>query len=271
MEENVLNTGRRFSLGIIFLAVTLGIYVTTQSMNRGDESLPDGVGSSPLENGAGYDATGTGLSLGALTEKTEYMCGEEITVECVIFNDAPYAVNTTPPTLMGTTSYSKADPDSKIMTACDISWASRDFEVPANSRKTIITLSFRCDTVGEFVIDVHGYPLIEVLVGIPHAWIMANRVGEGWTGRYRDVNRTDIESFPHLVKAMEEDAAATGLGLVHADHMTSCPAKEAIETVEFFGEEYQPDLGYYGYKVVLEDGRKYLYFIRFSWETPIVS
>ena len=51
---------------------------------------------------------------------------------------------------------------------------------------------------------------------------------------------------------------------MHADHMTRCPAKEAIEIVEFFGEKYQPDLGYYDYKVVLDDGRKYLYSIRFS-------
>ena len=109
------------------------------------------------------------------------------------------------------------------------------------------------------------------MVGVPHAWIMANRVGEGGTGPYRDVNRTDIDGFPHLIEAMEEDAAARRRHLVHADHMTSCPAKEAIELVEFFGAEYQPDLGYYDYKVVLEDGRKYLFNIRFSWETPIVK
>lgn len=267
----MMSTGRRFSLGIIFLAVALGIYVTSQSMNRVEEGLPDEAGSSLLEDGGGYEATGTGLSLDAITEKTEYMCGEEITVECVVINDSPRAVNTTMPSNVGATTYSKADPDSKIRTACDISWVKREIEIPANSRKTITTFRFRCETVGEFVIDVHGYPLIEVMIGVPHAWIMANRVGEGGTGPYRDVNQTDVNDFTHLVKAMKEDAAATRWGLVHADHMTQCPAKEAIEIVEFFGEEYQPDLGYYDYKVVLDDGRKYLFSIRFSWETPIVK
>ena len=267
----MMNTGRRFSLGIIFLAVTLGIYVTTQSFNRVNEGLLDEAGSSLLEDGGSYEATGTGLSLDAITEKTEYMCGEEITVECVVINDSPRAVNTTMPSNVGATTYSKADPDNKIRTACDISWVKREIEVPANSKKTITTFRFRCNVEGEFVIDVHGYPLIEVMVGVPHAWIMANRVAEGGTGPYRAVNRKDIDGFPHLVKAMKEDAAAIRRGLVHADHMTPCPAKEAIEIVEFFGEEYQPDLGYYDYKVVLDDGRKYLYSIRFSWETPIVS
>ena len=224
-----MNIGRKFSLGIIFLSIILGIYVTTQSMNRVDEGFPDEAGSSLLEDGGSYEATGTGLSLDAITEKTEYMCGEEITVECVVINDSPRAVNTSMPSTVGATTYSKADPDNMIRTACDISWVKREIEVPANSRKTITTFRFRCDVEGEFVIDVHGYPLIEVMVGIPHAWIMANRVAEGGTGPYRDVNQTDVNDFTHLVKAMTEDAEATRRGLAHADHMTRCPAKEAIE------------------------------------------
>ena len=128
----MMNKGRRFSLGIIFLAVALGIYVTTQSMNRVDEGLPDEAGSSLLENVGSYEATGTGLSLDAITEKTEYMCGEEITVECVVINDSPRAVNTTMPSNVGATTYSKADPDSKIRSACSISWVKREIEVPAN-------------------------------------------------------------------------------------------------------------------------------------------
>lgn len=270
MEEDALNTGRKFSLGIIFLAVTLGIYVITQSMNRVGESLPDGVGSSLIENGAGYEATRTGLRLSAITEKTEYMCGEEITVERVIFNDAPYAVNTTMPSNMGATTYSKADPDSKIRTACDISWASSEVEIPANSRKTITTLSFRCDTVGEFVIDVHGYPLIEIMVGIPHAWILGGRTGGG-SGTRILVNESDLSQFPHLLEAFEANAEAKSIGYVHADHMTYCPANEVMRIIEFFGEEYDQGINWYGFKLVLEDGSMYSFGMNFDWIPPLVD
>ena len=93
--------GRKFSLLTLLLAATLGIYVASQSMNRGNDSPLDESVFSPLDQEGSYKATGTGLSLGALTEKTEYKCGEKITVECVIFNDAPYAVNTTMPSKRG--------------------------------------------------------------------------------------------------------------------------------------------------------------------------
>ena len=85
------------------------------------------------------------------------------------------------------------------------------------------------------------------------AWILGGRTGGG-SGVHVPVNGSDLSQFPHLLEAFEEDARATA---VHADHMTYCPASEAIRMIEFFGEEYTQGIDWYGFKLVLEDGSIY--------------
>ena len=114
---------------------------------------------------------------------------------------------------------------------------------------------------------VHGFPETEVLVGIPHAWILGGKTGGG-SGLRHEVNMSDLNQFPHLIEAFEEDARAIA---VHADHATYCPAKEAMTIIEFFGEEYATGVGHYWYKLTAEDGSFYTVSIMFSWEPPIID
>lgn len=99
------------------------------------------------------------------------------------------------------------------------------------------------------------------------AWILGGRVGGG-SGTRIEVNESDLSQFPHLLEAFEEDEKTTA---VHADHMTVCPASEAIRIIEFFGKRYSRSVNSYGFKMVLEDGRMYSFGIRFSWVPPLVD
>jgi len=256
---------RRFSLGVLTLAFILGVFVMSHSMRlrrRKSATEPE------LESDAAIPWKGvTQLRLGVITDKTEYKLGEEITAECVVINDSPYPVKIRPPVNMGATSYSRADPDDKLGQSVSITWAEREIEIPPNSTVVLHDFHFRCDEIGGFVIDVHGFPETEVLVGIPHAWILGGKTGGG-SGFRHDVNMSDLNRFPHLIEAFEEDARAIA---VHADHATYCPAKEAIAIIEFFGEEYLTSLRHYGFKLTTEDGSFYSFSIMFSWEPPIVA
>ena len=99
------------------------------------------------------------------------------------------------------------------------------------------------------------------------AWILGGRTGGG-SGIRIPVNESDLSQFPHLLEAFEEDEKATA---VHADHMTYCPASEAIRMIKFFGEEYSKGIDWYGFKLVLEDGRMYSFGLKFSWIPPLVD
>jgi len=99
------------------------------------------------------------------------------------------------------------------------------------------------------------------------AWILGGRTGGG-SGIRIPVNWSDLSQFPHLLEAFEEDERATA---VHADHMTYCPASEAMRIIEFFGEEYTQGIEWYGFKLVLEDGSMYSFGMRFSWIPPLVD
>ena len=101
------------------------------------------------------------------------------------------------------------------------------------------------------------------------AWILGGKTGGGSGFRY-DVNMSDLQQFPHLIEAFDEDAKASARGGVHADHTTYCPAEEAYRIIEFFGEEYLTDERNYGYTVTSEDGSFYSFSITFGWAPSIV-
>jgi len=221
-----------------------------------------------LDSDAATPRTGVyQLRLGVITDKTEYKRGEEIIAECVVINDLPYPVKIKPPVNMGATSYSRADPDNKIGQSVSITWAESEIEIPPNSTVVLHRFRFRCDEIGGFVIDVHGFPETEVLVGIPHAWILGSKTGGG-SGFRHDVNMSDLNRFPYLIEAFEEDARS---GYAHADHATYCPAEEAMAIIEFFGEEYATGVGHYWFKLTAEDGCFYTISIMFGWEPPIID
>ena len=256
-------TERRFSLGVLALAFILGALVISQSMRSHRRSAGSELDTDTTITGTGVSQ----LRLGVITEKTEYRLGEEIIAECVVINDSPHPVKIRPPVNMGATGYSRADPDDRIGQSTSITWAEREIEIPPNSTVVLTEFRFRCDEIGGYVIDVHGFPETEVLVGVPHAWILAGKTGGG-TGFRHEVNMTDLNRFPHLTEAFEEDARAKG---AHADHATYCPAMEAIAIIEFCGEEYATGVRHYWYKLTAEDGSFYTISIVFSWEPPIIS
>lgn len=101
------------------------------------------------------------------------------------------------------------------------------------------------------------------------AWIMGGKTGGG-SGHRFDVNMSDLQQFPHLIEAFEEDVKAGSRGLVHALQNTYCPAEEAYRIIEFFGEEYSASDSHYGYSLTSEDGSFYTISITFGWAPPIV-
>jgi len=256
-------TERRFSLGVLALAFILGVFVMSQSMRLQRRSAEPELDSDAVIPGTGVPQ----LRLGVITDKTEYRLGEEIIAECVVINDSPHPVKTKPPSTMGATGYSRADPDDRLGQSVSITWAESEIEIPPNSTVVLTEFRFRCDKIGGYVIDIHGFPETEVLVGIPHAWILGGKTGGG-TGFRHNVNMSDLNQFPHLIEAFEEDARAIA---VHADHATYCPAMEAIAIIEFFGEEYATGVGHYWYKLTAEAGSFYTVSIMFSWEPPIID
>jgi hypothetical protein len=256
-------TERRFSLGVLALAFILGAIVMSQSMRLHLRSAEPEHDSDAVIPWTGVPQ----LRLGVITEKTEYRLGEEIIAECVVINDSPHPVKTKPPVNMGASGYSRADPDDRLGQSASITWAESEIEIPPNSTVVLTEFRFRCDEIGGYVIDVHGFPETEVLVGIPHAWILGGKTCGG-TGFRHDVNMSDLNRFPHLIEAFEEDARAKG---VHADHATYCPAMEAIAIIEFFGEEYATGVKHYSYKLIAKDGSFYTISIMFSWEPPIIG
>jgi hypothetical protein len=260
----------RFGLGVLVLACTLGLFVLSQSMvlqrkYSVTEPEPNSDDTIPWKEVSQ-------LRWSVITNKTEYKLGEKIIAECVVVSDLPYPVKIKPPVNMGATSYSEANPDEKLGQGIFITWAESEIEIPPNSTVVITSFSFRCDEVGGFVIDIHGLPETRVLVGIPPAWIMVNRVGGG-SGTFREVNESALLQFPHLIESFEEDSEARSRHLVHADHMTYCPRLEAEQIIEFFGDESPSDDSehFYNYKIELEDESLYTIGIVFSWEPPIVS
>jgi hypothetical protein len=102
------------------------------------------------------------------------------------------------------------------------------------------------------------------------AWILGGRTGGG-SGIHIPVNETDLMQFPHLLEAFEANAEAKSLGYVHADHMTHCPASEARRIIQFFGERFAQGIDWYGFKLVLEDGRMYSFGLIFGWIPPPVG
>jgi len=102
------------------------------------------------------------------------------------------------------------------------------------------------------------------------AWILGGRVGGG-SGTRIEVDESELSQFPHLLEAFEADAEATSIGYVHADHMTYCPANEAVRIIKFFGGEHTQGINSYGFKLVLEDGRMYSFGLTFNWIPPLVS
>jgi hypothetical protein len=99
------------------------------------------------------------------------------------------------------------------------------------------------------------------------AWLLGGKTGGGSGHRY-DVNMSDLQQFPHLIEAFEEDAKSSA---VHADHATYCPAEEAYRIIEFFGEEYVASESNYWYKLTSEDGSFYSFGMSFGWAPPIIS
>ena len=48
-------------------------------------------------------------------------------------------------------------------------------------------------------------------------------------------------------------------------------ASEARQIIQFFGEESAQGIDWYGFKLVLEDGRMYSFGLKFSWIPPLVG
>lgn len=99
------------------------------------------------------------------------------------------------------------------------------------------------------------------------AWLLGGKTGGGSGQRY-EVNMTDLQQFPYLIEAFEEDAKSWA---VHADHATYCPAEEAYRIIEFFGEKYVASDSDYWYKLTSEDGSFYAFSMTFSWVPPIID
>ena len=96
-----------------------------------------------------------------------------------MINDSPSDVTITPPVSMGAQGYPRADNGTDIRCSTSITWAESELVVPGFSTVALTDFSFRCEEVGVFVIDVGGFPTIEVTVGIPPTWILGGRVGGG--------------------------------------------------------------------------------------------
>ena len=99
------------------------------------------------------------------------------------------------------------------------------------------------------------------------AWVIGGRVGGG-SGFRIEVNESDLLQFPHLIKAFKEKEKAQNQRLAHALSMTYCPAEEAMDIIEFFGRRYSENIDSYSFKIILEDGRLYSFYIVFAWEPP---
>lgn len=260
----------KFGQAVLAIAFLLGLTVLAQSLQVLDESHED-ESYTPLINMHEIpQVDAEGLRLWVVTDKTEYRRGEEITAQYVVINDFAHSVMINPPSTFGATSYSRAAPDDKISQAVSVTWAESKIVVPPGSTVVLARFHFRCDEVGGFVIEAHGCPETEVMVGVPHAWILGGRTGGG-SGRRIEVNSTDLQQFPHLFEAFEEDAKATARGYVHATRMTYCPALEAIDIIGFLREWYSTTETSYGFKLTMEDGSFYSFGIHFSWEPPVVA
>ncbi len=101
------------------------------------------------------------------------------------------------------------------------------------------------------------------------AWLLGGKTGGG-SGPWYNVNISDLQQFPHLIEAFEENAKASRLGYVHADHTTYCPAKEAMEIIEFLGEKFSINETHYGFSLTMEDGSFYSFSMMFGWAPPII-
>jgi len=260
----------RFSsrVSLFVLIFSIGIYAVIYSSRMADEIGDDESDASLL--GEEVYSKRKGLRLEVITNKTEYRLGEEIVAECVVINDSPSDATITPPSNMDAQGYPKADNGTDIRQSVSITWAERELVVPGYSTVALTNFIFRSEEIGVFVIEIGGFPKIEVTVGIPPAWIMGGRTGGG-SGTRIEANMTELEQFPHLIEAFEEDAAARSRRLVHADHATYCPAREAMEIIGFLGEEYSTSEREYGFNLTMGDGSFYSIFIMFSWEPPIIS
>jgi len=250
------------------LIFSVGFYVVIYSSRMADEIGDNGFDASLLDEEV--SSRRKRLRLEVITNKTEYRLGEEMVAECVVINDSPSDATITPPSNMGAKGYPKAENDTDIRASTSITWAERELVVPGYSTVALMDFNFRSEEIGVFVIEISGFPKTEVTVGIPPAWILGGRVGGG-SGPWIEANMTELHRFPHLIEAFEEDVEARSRWLVHADHATYCPAREAMEIIGFLGEEYSTSEREYGFNLTMEDGSFYSIFIMFSWEPPIIS
>jgi hypothetical protein len=252
----LLSGNRRFSLGVLVLTCTLGLFVLSQSMGLQRkysviESEPDSDNTIPWKEIPQ-------LRWSVITDKTEYKLGEEIIAECVVVSDLPYPVKIKPPVNMGATSYSEANPDEKLGQAVSITWAESEIEIPPNSTVVITSFHFRCDEVGGFVINIHGFPETRVLVGIPPAWIIATRLSTVSSNiKIINVTSEDLIHYPAIMNAIEkifeeDNLREQGTISSNSDRSMSISVLEVKSIVSFFGEE------------VIENKKTYEYHIRFA-------
>jgi len=116
-----------------------------------------------------YTEPNTQLRLEVITDKTEYMCGEKITAECVIINDSPNTVRTTLPTVFSATGYTvNSTIDERVSQGIFITWAESEIEIPANSSTVLCRFHFISDEQGPFLIRISGFPEKEVLIVEPN-------------------------------------------------------------------------------------------------------
>lgn len=115
-----------------------------------------------------YSESSMQLRLDVITDKTEYACGEKITAECVIINDSPNTVRTTPPTVFSATGYTvNSTIDERVSQGIFITWAESEIEIPANASTVLCSFHFISDEPGPFLISISGFPEKEVMIVEP--------------------------------------------------------------------------------------------------------
>ena len=151
-----------------------------------------------------YTEPNTQLRLEVITDKTVYMCGEEITAECVIINDSLNTVRTTPPTVFSATGYTvNSTIDERVSQGVFLTWAETEIEIPANASTVLCSFSFRGEEPGPFIISISGFPEKEVLIMEPdrehteYAWDMDYRIQVPEDSEYRTLRGIlSIAPFP---------------------------------------------------------------------------
>jgi hypothetical protein len=159
--------GGRYTLYILAIAFTLGIYVSMTAARHHPDTAPGDSGLFKV-GGSGVKVSVNSLRKEVALERDEYMVNETIVAQAVVVNDLPYPVRITRPSAFDATGYGVGSPsDEQVSQGMFITWADGEMEIPAGSSAVLCSFQFRADEPGRFIIRISGFPEREVTIVEP--------------------------------------------------------------------------------------------------------